>query len=333
LRVRALILALLLLVIAAAATGCGRERPSDEPVAGEKEITEEEAFKPLGEEALTGRIRVDGSSTLAPYVSAAAKRFRRENPDVEIEVGVSGTGGGFERFCSGNTDLSNASRAIDEEEEETCQKARVRYFAVQVANDGLSVVVNRQNSWAQCLGLEQLKKIWEPDSEVASWKDVDARFPDVPLTLAGPGTASGTFDYFTGQVVGEEGSSRKDYKASEDDNVIVRTVEGSRGGLGYLGHSYVAETASQLRAVEIDGGDGCVAPTNETVQNGSYSPLSRPLYIYVNRDALDERLEVDSFLNYILDNQRAIAKQASFVPLTQQQLNDARTALGGASPE
>jgi phosphate transport system substrate-binding protein len=330
---RALIVALSMIVFAAAASGCGRDRPSDEPVAGEEEISEEEAFKPLGEEALTGRIRADGSSTLAPYVSVAAKRFRRQNPDVEIEVGVSGTGGGFERFCGGNTDLSNASRPIDEEEEEICQKARVRYIAIQVANDGLSVVVNRQNTWARCLGLEQLKKIWEPDSEIETWKDVDASFPDVPLKLAGPGTASGTFDYFTEQVVGEEGSSRKDYTASEDDNVIVRTVEGDRGSLGYLGHSYVAQSASQLRAVEVDGGNGCVEPTNETVQNGSYSPLSRPLFIYVNRDALEERLEVDSFLSYILDNQRAIAKQASFVPLTQQQLNDARTALGGASPE
>jgi phosphate transport system substrate-binding protein len=333
LRVRALITALSLLVMAAAVTGCGRERPSDEPIAGEKEISEEEAFQPLGEEALTGRIRVDGSSTLAPFVSVAAKQFRRENAEVEIAVNVSGTGGGFQRFCSGNIDLSNASRPIDEEEEETCQKARVRFIPIQVANDGLSVVVNSQNTWARCLGLEQLKKIWEPDSDVKSWKDVDPRFPDVPLTLAGPGTDSGTFDYFTEQVVGEEGSSRKDYTASEDDNVIVRAVQGSRGGLGYLGHSYVAQNATQLRAVEVDGGNGCVEPTNETVQNGLYAPLSRPLYIYVNRNSLEERLEVDSFLNYILDNQRAIAKQAAFVPMTQQQLNDARTALGGASPE
>jgi phosphate transport system substrate-binding protein len=331
--VRVLLPFLSVFILAVGVTGCGRERPSDEPVAGEEEISEEEAFQPLGETALTGRIRVDGSSTLAPYVSVAAKRFRRENTDVEIEVVVSGTGGGFERFCSGTIDLANASRPIDEKEEETCQKARVRYIEIQVANDGLSVVVNRQNNWARCLTVDQLRKIWEPDSEVETWKDVDATFPEEPLALAGPGVASGTFDYFTEQVVGEEGESRKDYTASEDDNVIVRAVERSRGGLGYLGHSYVEQNASQLRAVEIDGGNGCIAPTNESVQNGAYAPLSRPLFVYVNRTALDERLEVDAFLNYILDNQRAIAKQASFVPLTQQQLNDARTALGGASPE
>jgi phosphate transport system substrate-binding protein len=331
--VRVLIVSLALVVLGTATTACGRERPSDEPAAGEQEISEEEAFQPLGEEALTGRVRADGSSTLAPFVSLAAERFRKKNPDVRVSVGVAGTGGGFERFCRGETDLSNASRPIEDEERAVCEKKRIAFIELQVANDGLSVVVSRDNDWAECLTVDQLKRIWQPNSNVESWRDVDGSFPDEELALAGPGTDSGTFDYFTEAIVGEEGASRADYTATEDDNVIVTAVGGDKGGLGYVGLSYFELNNDRLRAVAIDGGDGCVTPSAETVQKGEYKPLSRPLFIYVNRERLEEKLELDAFLEFILDNQRKIAKGALFVPLTQEQLSRSRTALQGASPE
>ena len=315
----------------AAAPGCGRERPSNEPVG--REISEEQAFQPLGEEALSGKVRADGSSTLAPYVSLAAERFRKKNPDVQVSVGVAGTGGGFERFCRGETDLSNASRPIEDDERAACERKRIRLIELHVANDGLSVVVSRENDWAECLTVDQLKQIWEPGSDVDSWKDVDGSFPDEELSLAGPGTDSGTFDYFTDAIVGEEGASRTDYTATEDDNVIVSAVAGERGGLGYLGLSYYEQNLTRLRAVPIDGGEGCVSPSAETVQSGEYKPLSRPLYVYVNRNRLEEKLEVDAFLDFILSNQRGIAKGAQFVPLTPEQLSRTQTALEGSSPE
>jgi phosphate transport system substrate-binding protein len=326
--VRVLILALSLFVLGAAVTGCGRDRPSDEPIA-EEEISEEEAFQGFGEEALTGRVRADGSSTLAPYVSLAAERFRNENPDVQVSVGVAGTGGGFERFCRGETDLSNASREIEDEERAACERKRIRFIELHVANDGLSVVVSPENDWAECLTVAQLKRIWQPNSNIHSWADVDPSFPEEELTLAGPGTDSGTFDYFTDAIVGEEGASRTDYTATEDDNVIVNAVSGERGGLGYLGLSYFEQNQERLRAVQVDGGDGCVAPSVETVQSGEYKPLSRPLFIYVNRDRLEQKLQVDAFLGFILENQRRIAKGALFVPLTEEQLSRAQIALEG----
>jgi phosphate transport system substrate-binding protein len=329
--VRVLILSICLLVLAATVTGCGRERPSDEPVG--QEISEEEAFAPLGEEALTGKVRADGSSTLAPYVSLAAELFRKQNPDVQISVGVAGTGGGFERFCRGETDLANASREIEDEERAACEKKRIRFIELHVANDGLSVVVSRKNDWAECLTVDQLKRIWEPNSTADSWKDVDDAYPEEDLELAGPGTDSGTFDYFTDAIVGDEGASRTDYTATEDDNVIVTAVSGERGGLGYLGLSYFEENRDKLRAVAIDGGDGCVEVSAETVQSGDYRPLSRPLFMYVNRDRLEEKLELDAFLEFVLTNQLRIARGAKFVQLTEEQVNETQTALEGASPE
>jgi phosphate transport system substrate-binding protein len=330
--VRAFALALLLFCLVVAASGCGRERPSDEAVA-EEEISEEEAFRPLGEEALTGRVRADGSSTVAPLVSLAAERFRRQNPDVNVSVGVAGTGGGFERFCRGETDLSNASRPIEDEERAACERRGIRFLELHVANDGLSVVVNPDNDWAECLTVAQLKQMWRPGSKVDSWDDVDDGFPDERLNLAGPGTDSGTFDYFTDVIVGEEGASRTDFTASEDDNVIVSAVSGDKGGLGYLGLSYFEQNSERLRAVAVDGGGGCVAPSLESVQSGEYKPLSRPLFVYVNRESLEEKLQVDAFLEFILDNQRGLAEGALFVPLTEAQLSKSRTILEGSATE
>jgi phosphate transport system substrate-binding protein len=327
--VRTVALACLLLLLLPA---CGRERPSAQPPA---ETTEEDPLGGFKEVQLTGRIQVDGSSTVAPLVSLAAERFRKEEPKVRVSVGVSGTGGGFERFCRGETDLSNASRKIKDGERRLCEKNGVSFFDLQVANDGISVVVNKANTWADCLTVEQLKAIWEPKSKVTSWKDVDESFPDEELSLFGAGTDSGTFDYFTEAIVGEEGASRSDYTPSEDDNVTVRGVSGNKGALGYFGLSYYLENKEQLRAVAIDAGDGCVQPSVETVQDGTYKPLSRPLLMYANEDSLADKEAIDPFLTFLLDNEPRLARDAKFVPMTQRQLDDAHTALesGGVGVE
>jgi phosphate transport system substrate-binding protein len=323
---KAVLLALVALLVAASAAACGRDRPEEEAVTEE---TDTGAFE---EEALSGTVRADGSSTVGPYVTYAAEQFQKQEPDVRVTVGVSGTGGGFERFCRDETDLSNASRPIKDEEKKICEDKGIDYVELQIANDGLSVVVNPRNNWANCLTVDQLKKIWTPKSRVDNWKDVDPSFPNVGLTLFGAGTDSGTFDYFTDAIVGEEGASRSDYTATEDDNVTVTGVSGDRGALGYFGLSYLEANRSKLKGVEIDGGDGCVPPTTETVQNGTYTPLSRPLFVYVKAAAL-ERLEVDAFLEYMLDNQERIAKAALFVPLTEDQVSKSRTQLEAGSTD
>jgi phosphate transport system substrate-binding protein len=320
------LLLVLALVLTPSLTACGRDRPA---AATAEETTDTGAFP---EEDLSGTVRADGSSTVAPLVSLAAERFRKEEPGVRVTVGISGTGGGFERFCRGETDLSNASREIEEDEIAACKKKGIDYLELQVANDGLSVVVNNANDWAKCLTVEQLKKIWEPGSKIKNWKDVDPSFPSQELTLFGAGTDSGTFDYFTDAIVGEEGASRSDYTATEDDNVTVRGVAGEKGALGYFGLSYYESNKSKLRAVEIDVGDGCVAPSVDTVQDGTYKPLSRPLFTYAKTSSL-EKLEVDAFLQFLLDNQEALARGALFVPLTSDQLERSRTVLEGAATD
>ncbi|MGZ8794309.1 MAG: PstS family phosphate ABC transporter substrate-binding protein [Gaiellaceae bacterium] len=322
--------AFVLLLVAGLTAGC-RERPGDQKVNPEDQISDKGAYEPFGEEALRGRVSADGSSTVAPLVTLAAERFGKANPKVKVTVGIAGTGGGFERFCREETDLSNASRPIEEDERALCAKQHVSFLELQVANDGLSLAVNPDNDWVDCLTVDQLKRIWEPGSRIKNWRDLDSRFPDQELKLYGPGTDSGTFDYFTKAIVGEEGMSRSDYTASEDDNVTVRGVSGEQGALGYLGLSYVEESGGALKALAIDGGDGCVTPSVETVQSGEYKPLSRPLLIYANRDAVENKAQVDEFLRFILDNQRRLARGALFVPLTADQLEKSRTILEGAA--
>ncbi len=209
---------------------------------------------------LTGTVSADGSSTVGPFVTAGAEAFQAANPKVQVTVGISGTGGGFERFCNGETDLSNASRSIKDEEAAACKEKGVEYAEFIVANDGISLVTNKENTWATCLTVEQLASIWGPDSKAASWKDVDPAFEDVKLSLYGPGTDSGTFDFFTKAINGEEGASRSDYTASEDDNVTVEGVSGEKGGLGYFGFSYYEANKDKLTLVQVDGGKGCKAP-------------------------------------------------------------------------
>jgi phosphate transport system substrate-binding protein len=275
-------------------------------------------------------VTADGSSTLGPFVTKAAEDFRAAQ-DVDVTVGISGTGGGFERFCIGETDLSNASRPIEEDEQAMCEENGIEYIEFQVATDALTNVVNEQNDWATCLKVEQLKKIWEPGSSVSSWSQVDPSFPDVPLALFGPGTDSGTFDYFTDVIVGEEGSSRTNYQPSEDDNVIVQGVVGERGGLGYFGFSYFEQNQGKLKALEVDAGDGCVAPSAETAQDGSYGPLSRPLFVYVKQSSFDDKPEVRDFITFILDNEQSIAEAAQFVPLSDAQLAEQKAKLEEAA--
>jgi phosphate transport system substrate-binding protein len=275
-----------------------------------------------GSSDLSGTVKVDGSSTVAPLTEAAAAQFQSENGDVRVTVGTSGTGGGFEKFCAGETDISDASRSIEPDEEELCEKGGVTYDEVQVANDGLAVVVSKDNDWAECLTTEQLKTIWDSGSKVSSWNDVDPKFPDEEIQLFGPGTDSGTFDYFTEAINGEEGRSRTDYNASEDDNVTVQGVAGSPGGIGYFGLSYAEENSDKLKVVKVDGGDGCVEPSVETVQSGEYKPLSRPLFIYPATKAM-ERPEVQAFVENYIANATSIAEQAQFVPLTSEQQSEA----------
>jgi phosphate transport system substrate-binding protein len=285
-------------------------------------------------ERLSGRVQADGSSTVAPFATAAAERFGREHRDVRVTVGVSGTGGGFDRFCRGETDISNASRPIKDEERELCEENGVEHVEFQLANDGLAVVVHPQNDWAECLTIEQLQAIWRPQSDVDDWNRVPGGdFPDAALRLAGPGTDSGTFDFFTEAVNGESGASRADFTASEDDNVIVQAVSGDRGGLGYFGLSYVEENQGRVRAVAIENEDGdCVEPSVSTVQDGTYNPLSRPLYVYAKKASF-ERREVEEFIRYILDRNREIAEAALFVPLTEEQLERERSRFEDALAE
>jgi phosphate transport system substrate-binding protein len=271
-----------------------------------------------GDGTLSGTIRVDGSSTVGPLTEAAAESFQQQNPNVQVTVGISGTGGGFEKFCNGETDISDASRSIESDEAKACAANTIDYAEVQVANDGLTLVVNPENNWATCLTVDQLKKIWEKGSTIDNWNQIDPSFPDVALELFGPGTDSGTFDYFTGAINGEEGNSRTDYTATEDDNVTVQGVAGTEGGLGYFGLSYYEANADKLKVVQVDGGGGCVTPDTSTVQSGEYTPLSRPLLIYPSDSALT-RPEVDAFIRYYIDNAETVAQQAQFVPMTASQ--------------
>ncbi|WJV48959.1 PstS family phosphate ABC transporter substrate-binding protein [Streptomyces flavofungini] len=275
---------------------------------------------------LAGNIRVDGSSTVAPLSTAAAQLFQQENSGVKVTVGTSGTGGGFEKFCAGETDISDASRPIKDEEKAACEKKGVKYEEFQVANDGLSIVVSKDNDFVECLTVDQLQKIWGPESKVSNWKQVDPKFPDQKLELFGAGTDSGTFDYFTEAINGEEGASRTDYNPSEDDNVTVRGVSGSKGGLGYFGLSYYEENKDKLKVVKVDGGDGCVEPTSKTVQDGSYKPLSRPLFIYPKAKSL-EKDEVEAFVEFYVEKHAEIAEKSLFVPLNSAQETELKKDL------
>ena len=278
---------------------------------------------------LSGSIRIDGSSTVAPFAQAAAEEFQGQNPNVKITVGTAGTGGGFEKFCAGETDISDASRPIkDDEEAPICDKNGVKYDEVQVANDGIAVVSNTALE-VDCLTTAQLKELWNKGSKVSSLSQIDPKLPDAELELFGPGTDSGTFDFFTDEINGEEGVSREDYQPSEDDNILVQGVEGSDGGLGYFGFSYYEQNQDKLNLVGVDAGDGCVKPTSADIQGGTYKPLSRPLFMYPSEKALKQP-QVKAFMEYVLENYEAISEASSIVPMTQEQADKGKKALATA---
>jgi phosphate transport system substrate-binding protein len=283
---------------------------------------------------LSGEIAIDGSSTVQPFAQAGAELFAEENPDVNITVGAAGTSGGFEKFCAGETDISDASRPIEPEEEKICADEGIEYTEIQVANDGISIVVNPELG-ISCLTVDQLAQLWEPNSKITNYSqlgedaDTGEPLPDVDVSLYGPGTDSGTFEYFTEEVVGEEGASRDDYQASEDDNVLVQGVSGDAGGLGYFGFSYYEQNADSLGLVSVDNGDGCVAPSAESIADGSYSPLARPIFMYPSGEAIS-RPEVEGYMNYVVDDYDTVADAALIVPMDETQAADARAALDEA---
>jgi phosphate transport system substrate-binding protein len=273
--------------------------------------------------AIRGTVTADGSSTVAPFVQAAAESFQRQSSGARVTVGVSGTGGGFERFCKNETDLSNASRPIRLSEAAGCHDAGIGYVQFLVANDGIALVVNKNNTWVNCLSTDDLKRIWDRGSRIENWNQVRSSFPNVPLRLFGPGTDSGTFEFFTEKINGRARQSRSDYSASEDDNVLVRGVTGERGGLGYFGLSYYLENQNRLKVVAVNSGSGCVKPSIATVQSRAYKPLSRGLFVYAKKKAF-KRDVVAAFIRHMILNEKAISRSAKMVPLTRQQLAKAK---------
>ncbi len=283
-----------------------------------------------GGDSLSGEVVTDGSSTVGPLTTVAGEFFKEEQSGVNVSVATSGTGGGFEKFCQGSTDISNASRPIDEEEAAICKKEGVEYVELRVATDALTVVTSSENDFVDCLTTEELNTIWAPEAEgkITTWSQVNPEFPDEPLELYGPGTDSGTFDYFTDEINGEEGASRSDYNASEDDNVLVQGVSGSPNALGYFGYTYYEENSDSLKAITIDSGDGCVAPSAETAADGTYTPLARPLFIYVSTKAYADEPQVAGFVDFYVENDAKIAEAAQYIPLSDDQRSELEEAAG-----
>lgn len=263
---------------------------------------------------LTGAVRIDGSSTVFPITEAVAEEFRAVAPKVQVTVGVSGTGGGFKKFCLGETDMNDASRPIQDKERAQAKEKGIEFVELPVAFDGLTVVVNPENSFVDKLTVAELNAIWKPESTVKLWSEVRAGWPAEKIRLYGPGHDSGTFDYFTEVVNGKSKACRADFTASEDDNVLVQGVAGDSHALGFFGFAYFIENQDKLRAVPIDNGSGPVSPTMTTIADGTYSPLSRPIFIYVARKSAD-RPEVDAFVDFYLQNAPALVKEVGYVPL------------------
>jgi phosphate transport system substrate-binding protein len=266
---------------------------------------------------LSGSIAVDGSSTVFPISEAVAEEFQSKYPNVRVTVGISGTGGGFKKFLNREIDISDASRPIKPAEVELAEKNGVEYIELPIAFDGLSVVVNPKNTWVDHLTVEELKKIWEPGSKVKKWSDIRPNWPNVEIKLYGAGHDSGTFDYFTEAINGKEGAAREDFMASEDDNVLVTGVAGDQYALGFFGYAYYVENKDKLKVVPIDGGSGPVTPALETIRDGSYKPLSRPLFIYVRADVAS-RPEIQEFVRFYLTEGKALAQEVGYIPLTDE---------------
>jgi phosphate transport system substrate-binding protein len=278
---------------------------------------------------VSGSVAVDGSSTVFPMSDTAAELLLEEEPDVEVTVAESGTGGGFEKFCAGDTDISNASRPIEDDEVDLCKENGVEYTELEVATDALTLVVHPDLE-VDCLTTEQVVQLWEPGSKVNNWQDLDPSFPDEEITLFGPGTDSGTYDYMANDVIGsEEEATRDDYEASEDDNVLVQGVAGTEGATGYFGYSYYEQNADTLKALSIDNGDGCIEPSAETAQAGEYTPLARPLFLYVNNAKYNDNEATKAYVDFYVENLASIAETAQFIPLSEELYSETQTALEG----
>jgi phosphate transport system substrate-binding protein len=305
----------LLATVALLAAACGGAGPSQGGASSTAALT------------LSGSVKIDGSSTVFPITEAMAEEFQRTYKDVRITVGISGTGGGFTKFCNGETDISDASRPIKDSEKQACEKNGVAWTELQIAIDGLSVVVNPQATFVDCLTTAELKKIWDRGSTVGNWKDVRAGFPDLPMKLYGPGTDSGTFDYFTEAINGKEKQSRSDYTASEDDNVLVQGVSGDRGALGYFGYAYYVENKTKLKVLKVDAGSGCVEPNPQTIEAYTYKPLARPIFIYPKNASL-ARPEVREFVKFYLGAEsRKLIGEVGYIPAPEKVYSDGLAKL------
>ena len=273
---------------------------------------------------LSGKVEIDGSSTVYPITEAIAEEFNLENPKVKVTIGVSGTGGGFKKFIRNEIDLADASRPIKNSEDSLCTAAGIEYLELPVAYDGLAVVVHPENTWVSDITVKELKTIWEPAAQgkIKTWNQVRSSWPNTEIHLFGAGTQSGTFDYFTEAIVGEARSCRGDYTASEDDNVLVQGISTDKNALGFFGLDYYVANKQKLKLIPINdeneaNGKGAIAPSEETVKNGTYQPLSRPLFVYINKKALD-RPEVLAFGNYFISNAPELVAEAGYVPLTKE---------------
>lgn len=270
----------------------------------------------LAQEAknLQGSIKIDGSSTVAPITTAVAEEFRTNAPNIRVTVGVSGTGGGFKRFATGETDISNASRPIKKEESDACRKNGVEYIELPIAFDGLSVVVNKANTWVDSLTMDDLRAIFGAGRAAKMWNEVRPEWPSEPIKIFAPGTDSGTFDYFKEEVVGKDGKIRSDLSVSEDDNVLVTGVEGDKNAIGFFGFAYYVENKDKLKVVKIDAGKGAIEPTHKTIEDGTYAPFGRPLFVYINKKSA-ERPEVRAFVDFYLANANALVEEVGYVKL------------------
>ncbi len=311
---RALYAAFSLSLVAVLAACSGGEPAADSGAEDGTDVASAE-----GGEGVSGDVLVDGSSTVFPISEAMAEEFMAENPDTRVTVGVSGSGGGFKKFCAGETDISNASRPIKQEEMDLCAEAGIEFIEVPVAFDGVTVVVNPENDWAECLTADQLGQMWAPDAEgtITSWNQIDSSYPDTPLGLYGPGTDSGTYDYFTDATTGEEGESRGDYTASEDDNVIVQGVQSDTGGLGFFGYAYYEENQDSLKSVAIENANGeCISAGSDVISDGTYNPLARPIFFYVKTESYQTKPQVKAFADYNIDSSNEnLISEVGYIPL------------------
>jgi phosphate transport system substrate-binding protein len=274
--------------------------------------------------AQEGRIRIDGSSTVFPITEAVAEEFAKKSPKVRVIVGTSGTGGGFKKFAMGEVDINNASRTIKDTEAKLAATKGIQPIAVPVAHDGITLVVNKENTWVDKLTVAELKKIWGPDSTVKTWKDIRPEWPDRKILLYGPGTDSGTFDFFTEAINGKSQVSRSEFTKSEDDNVLVQGVEGNRDALGYFGFAYYVSNKDRLKVVPVDSGKGAITPSLETINNETYSPLSRTVYIYVSSKSVT-RPEVQEFVRFYITEAANLVTEVGYVPLAKDKYTAART--------